>query len=144
MENENGFKLQIPMTNDQLSPNSLNPKPPYDLEERTAKFSEQIINFSKKISQTIITKPLISQLVRAATSIGANYCEADEASSKKDFANKITIANKEAKETKYWLRIIAHTESNLVEEARILWREAEELNLILASIVRKSKNKLQD
>lgn len=132
------------MTNDQSNPNSLNPKQPYDLEERTAKFSEQIINFSKKISQTIITKPLINQLVRSATSIGANYCEADEASSKKDFANKITIANKEAKETKYWLRMIAYAESNLIEEARILWREAEELNLILASIVRKSKNKMQD
>jgi len=129
------------MTNDQLNPNSQNPK--YDLEERTIKFSKDIINFLKKIPQDTITKPLISQLVRAGTSIGANYCEADEANSKKDFINKIAIAKKETKETKYWLRLIAYTipNPNVTPEARNLWKEAQELNLILAAIIRKSKEK---
>lgn len=70
---------QIPNPNDQKK---------YDLEERTAKFSEKIINFAKKLPQNLITKSLISQLIRSGTSIGANYCEADEANSKKDFINK--------------------------------------------------------
>ncbi len=127
------------MTNDQPNPNDLNPKREYDLEERTAKFSEDIIDFTKKLSQTPITKPLISQLIRSGTSIGANYCEADEASSKKDFQNKVAIATKETKETKYWLRIIAHTLPQFKDEARVLWKEAQELNLILAAIIRNSK-----
>jgi len=136
------------MTNDQItaSENTKSQnviiKPNFDLEERTARFSEEIIDFCKKLPRNPITIPLISQLVRAATSIGANYCEADEASSKKDFINKVCIAKKEAKETKYWLRIIAHTitESNL--EAKKLWQETSELNLILAAIIRNTKNNI--
>lgn len=127
------------MTNDQSNPNSQNPKQKYDLEERNAKFSENIIDFSRKLSQDTITRPIISQLVRSGTSIGANYCEADEASSKKDFLNKIAIAKKETKETKYWLRIIAHTLPEFKEETENLWKEAQELNLILAAIIRNSK-----
>ena len=127
------------MTNDQPNPNSLNPKSKYDLEERTTKFGEDIIDFAKKLPRDSITKPLINQLIRSGTSIGANYSEADEANSKKDFLNKITIAKKETKETKYWLRLIAHTIPNFKEEARKLWKEAQELNLILAAIIRNSK-----
>jgi len=128
------------MTNDQSNPNSQNPKK-YDLEERTIKFSQEIIIFSKKIPQSIITRPLISQLVRSGTSIGANYSEADEASSKRDFINKISIAKKETKETKYWLRIITHTVPKYKPEARNLWKEAQELNLILAAIIRSARRK---
>jgi four helix bundle protein len=127
------------MLNDQPNPNSLNPKSKFDLEDRTTKFSENIIDFSRKLPQDTITKPIISQLIRAATSIGANYCEADEANSKKDFINKIAIAKKETKETKYWLRLVAHTLPNFNAEARKLWKEAQELNLILAAIIRNSK-----
>ncbi len=127
------------MLNGQPNPNSLNPKSRFDLEDRTAKFSENIIDFSKKLPQDTITKPIISQLIRAATSIGANYCEADEANSKKDFINKIAIAKKEAKETKYWLRLVAHTLPEFDLDARELWKEAQELNLILAVIMRNSK-----
>jgi len=116
-------------------------KPKYDLEERTIAFSQQIINFSKSIPENSITRPLINQIVRSATSIGANYCEADEASSKKDFLNKIAIANKEAKETKYWLRVIVHAVPNVKEAARTLWQEAQELNLIFSAIIRNSKSK---
>ena len=133
-------KSQIPMTNDQLNPKSQNSKQDkFDLEERTAKFSEKIIDFAKKIPRNIVTNPLINQLVRAGTSIGANYCEADEASSKRDFINKIFIAKKEAKETKYWLRTITYTVPQLKTEAKELWKEAQELNLILAAIARNSR-----
>jgi four helix bundle protein len=73
----------------------------YDLEERTAKFGEDIIEFAKELPKNIITIPIINQLVRAGTSIGANYCEAIGASSKKDFRNKIFISKKESQETKH-------------------------------------------
>jgi four helix bundle protein len=79
----------------------------YDLEGRTAKFGEDIIEFCRSIKQDAITKPVISQLVRSGTSIGANYMEANAASSKKDFKNKIYICKKETQETKHWLRMMA-------------------------------------
>ena len=126
------------MTNDQSNSKSQNPKT-YDLEERTTKLSKNIIDFLRKIPESSITKPLIGQLVRAGTSIGANYCEADEASSKKNFINKICISKKETKETKYWLQLIAHTLPNFKDEARMLWKESQELNLIFATIIRKCR-----
>ena len=126
------------MANDQQNSNSQNPKK-YDLAERTTKFSQDILDFLRKIPESSITRPLINQLARSGTSIGANYCEADEASSKKDFINKVCISKKETKETKYWLQLIAHAQPNFKDEARILWKEAQELNLILAAIIRKCK-----
>lgn len=69
----------------------------YDLEERTAKFGENVIDFAKRLPKNDITKRLIPQLVAAATSIGANYCEADCSESNKDFIHKMSIANKESK-----------------------------------------------
>ena len=66
----------------------------YDLEERTARFEKEVIEFTKRISVSVITRPLITQLVRSATSIGANYCEADDAESKRDFIHKIAICKK--------------------------------------------------
>lgn len=66
----------------------------YDLEKRTSKFGGDVILFCRKLSQDTITKPLISQLIRSATSVGANYMEANAASSKKDFKNKIHICKK--------------------------------------------------
>ncbi len=106
----------------------------YNLERRTTKFSEDIIIFSRKIKKEVINIPLISQPIRAATSIGANYCEANGASSKKDFKNKIYICKKECKETKYWLEIIAKSNPELKEECRKLWKEAQELTLIFSKI----------
>lgn len=76
----------------------------YDLEERTAKFGESIIRFCRILNKDAVSLPLITQLVRSATSIGANYMEANSASSKKDFTNKIFICKKESQETKHWLR----------------------------------------
>lgn len=81
----------------------------FNLEQRTATFSKDIISFCRIINKDAINNPIISQLVRSATSIGANYYEANGASSKKDFKNKIYICKKEARETKYWLQIIAET-----------------------------------
>ncbi|MFA6096483.1 MAG: four helix bundle protein [Candidatus Paceibacterota bacterium] len=79
----------------------------YDLEERTAKFSEDIVEFIRTIKRDDVNRTIVVQLVRAITSIGANYCEANASSSKKDFRNKIYICKKEANESKYWLRILA-------------------------------------
>ncbi len=113
----------------------------YDLEERTAKFGESIIVLCKKIKQDTITRPLISQLVRSATSIGANYMEANGASSKKDFVNKIFICKKEAQETKHWLRMLAGCTvgGGVEEEIRKLWQECQELTLIFQKIAATSR-----
>jgi four helix bundle protein len=112
-------------------------KPVFDLEERTARFGEAIIQFAKKISQNPVNNRLIEQLVGAGTSVGANYCEADDGVSRKDFKNKIGTCRKEARETKFFLRMIATAEPNLKSEARILWQEAKELHLIFSKIWRK-------
>ena len=79
----------------------------YDLEERTALFGENIIDFVKTLPINSINSELIRQIVKSGTNIGANYMEADAAESKKDFRHKIAICKKEAKETKHWLRMIA-------------------------------------
>ena len=86
-----------------------------------------------------VNTPLISQLVRSATSIGANYCEANDGVSKRDFRNKIGYCRKESKETMYWFRMIAAGNESMKEEARNLWQEAKELNLIFSKIFRSSK-----
>ena len=109
----------------------------YDLEERTAKFGENSIKFCKKIPRGPITDPLINQFTKCSTSIGANYCEADDAESKQDFKHKIGICKKESREAKHFLRMIVIAVSELKEEARKLWQEAKELNLIFNSIYRK-------
>ena len=119
-------------------PNNKNPK--YDLEERTAKFGEKIIIFCKKIHRSPINDPLINQLVKAATSVGANYSEADDAESKMDFKHKIGICKKEARESKHFIRMIAIANAEVREEAKTLWQEAKELNLILNSIYKKVSN----
>ncbi|MBI5254843.1 four helix bundle protein [Candidatus Falkowbacteria bacterium] len=108
----------------------------YDLEERTAKFGIAIIKFSQRVTISSLSKPLIIQLIRAATGIGANYMEANGASSKKDFKNKIYIAKKETQETKHWLRMIAEYYPQEKIELRRLWQEAQELTLIFSKIVR--------
>lgn len=110
----------------------------YDLEERTAVFGENILSLVKTIPNTIHTRPLISQLIRSATSIGANYMEANGASSKKDFRNKISISRKEARETKYWLRMVKYSCSAKERECVRLWKEAHELTLIFSKILQKS------
>ena len=109
----------------------------YDLEERTAKFGEDVITFCKKVPRGPITDPLITQLVKCGTSTGANYCEADDAESKMDFRHKIGICKKESREAKHFLRMIAIAVPELKTDARILWQEAKELNLIFNAIYKK-------
>lgn len=113
----------------------------YDLEERTAKFGEEIIRFARKISINPITMRIIPQLVASGTSIGANYGEADDAESGKDFKHKIGICKKESREVKHWLRMIVVACPELKDKARDLWQEAKELNLIFNSINNKLKKK---
>ena len=124
------------MPNQIQSPNA---KKVYDLEERTAKFGAAIVEFVKTIRQDEITKSILNQLIRAGTSIGANYCEADGAESGKDFKHKIGICKKEAKETKYWLRIMAKAVFAKADECRVLWKEAQELTLIFSSMIKRKK-----
>ena len=114
----------------------------YDLEKRTIDFSENLIIFLKKCPKTQLTVPLIDQCLRAGTSIGANYREANGASSKKDFFSKIYICKKESKETLYWLELLGKTidDKNLKENCRKLWSETKEFVLIFGKIVGKFKN----
>ena len=110
--------------------------PKYDLEERTAQFGEAVIDFARAVPQNPVTSRLISQLVGAATSIGANYCEADDAVSRKEFFLRVGTCRKEARETKHFLRMIVRAVPELKPAARELWREARELHLIFAKICR--------
>lgn len=131
------------MTNDKAVMPNQNKNPndkKYDLEERTGKFGLDIINFSKKIPQNPITKPLISQIVRSATSIGANYCEADGAESRKEFIHRIGLCKREAKETKHWLRMLSGTGAGLEAEIQKYSKEAQELVLIFAAITRSARS----
>ncbi len=94
---------------------------PYDLEERTALFGEAIIDFAKEVPVNPVTQRLIPQLVAAATSVGANYREADDAVSKKDFRYKISICKREAREAKFFVRMIVRAVPDLREAAKPLW-----------------------
>ena len=114
----------------------------YTLEDRTAKFSEEIILLCKKVPKNVVILPIINQLLKCATSIGANYMEANGASSRRDFRNKISISLKEARETKYWLRLLAKTDESFAEECRNLWKEAHEFTLIFGKINKNSKRNL--
>jgi four helix bundle protein len=116
---------------------------PFDLLERTAQFGENIVRFSKKIPRDPTNHRLIIQVVGAGTSIGANYCEAEERVSKKDFKNTIGRCKKEAKETRFFLRMIVASEPGLAKEARSLYRECKELLLIFASIYPKMNGRSQ-
>lgn len=124
------------MTNQIQNPNG---KKKYDLAERTAKFGENVVAFVKSLPENAVNRPLISQVVRSGTSIGANYMEADGAMSKKDFHHKIGICKKESKETMHWFRMIAKASPDHREECRTLWQEAHEFALIFSSIGRNKK-----
>jgi four helix bundle protein len=111
-------------------------KPVYDLEERTARFGEAVIDFAKSLPQNPVTSRIIAQLVGAGTSVGANYVEADDAVSKKEFLKNIGTCRKEARETKPFLRMAVRAAPELKPQARMLWQEARELHLIFSKIRR--------
>lgn len=123
-----------------------NPEKNYDLEKRTMQFSTELIALCKSCPKNIITIPTINQLLRSGTSIGANYCEANGASSKKDFQNKIFICKKESKETLYWLELLGKTidDENLKEKIRMLWKEAKQLTLIFSRIASSTKKVIKN
>lgn len=108
----------------------------YDLEERTRVFALDIVQFAKKIPNVPAYWRIVSQIVGSGTSVGANYCEATEGESKRDFMHKISISNKELKETKYWLRLLSDLEEKLSPEATLLGKEAHELHCIFSKILR--------
>jgi len=110
----------------------------YDLEERTLKFTQDIIAYCNKLPKAITNLEIIKQLIRSAGSVGANYIEANESLSKKDFIMRIKICRKEAKESRYWLILSQSLKEFEKEKARLL-TEATELMKIFGSILEKSK-----
>ncbi len=115
-----------------------------DIQDRALVFGVRILKFADKLPKTMSGDVLAKQLVRSGTSIGANMEEADGASSKKDFINKVIIARKEARETRYWLRLINEAEmiNNLNNKKFLeeLIQESHELMKILSAIANKAKN----
>ncbi|HLG90635.1 MAG TPA: four helix bundle protein [Candidatus Saccharimonadales bacterium] len=116
---------------------------PFDLEERMSKFGEDIVIFCRGLRVDHVSRPIVTQLVRSATSIGANYAEANNASSKKDFRNKVHIVKKEVQETKHWLRMLKPCYPEHDEQIMTFWQEAHEFTLILQTIVNKISQKVE-
>ena len=111
----------------------------YDLEERTGRYGERVIELARSLSRDPINNELIRQFVRSGTSIGANYMEANGAESSKDFRHKIAICRKEAKETGHWLRMIEKANPGHRAQCKALGSEAHELTLIFSAIINKLK-----
>ena len=111
----------------------------YDLEERTLKFARSVRDFTKKLPRTISNNEYVKQLIRSSSSIGANYIEANESLSKKDFRMRAMISRKEAKETRFWLQLIQSDSLDLEKESQLLLNEATELMKILGAIVTNSQ-----
>jgi len=111
----------------------------YDLENRVMKFAQSVINFTRSLKRNEANRVLVNQVLRSATSIGANYVEANHSSSKKDFKNKISISRKEASESRYWLELIKNANPERNDECSTLWKESHELTLIFSSIFAKTK-----
>ncbi|MDI6839527.1 MAG: four helix bundle protein [bacterium] len=111
----------------------------YNLEERTLKFAKRVIAFIADVPRTIANTEIIKQLVRASSSVGANYIEANESLSKKDFVMRIKICRKESKESIYWLKLIEIRGQEIEMEKELLIREGIELMKIFGSIVEKTK-----
>lgn len=114
-------------------------KQKYDLEDRTLQFSKRILEFTQKLIKTIENVELIKQLIRSAGSVGANYIEANESLSKKDFRFRIKISKKEAKETCCWLKLIRTNNEEQEMERVHLINEVTELMKILGSILKNSR-----
>ena len=111
----------------------------FDLEDRTAKFTANVIVFINICPKTIVNIELTKQLIRSAGSVGANYIEANEALSRKDFGMRVKICRKEAKESRYWLKLIEVSGDEIEKRRQDLVNESTELLKIFSSIVEKSK-----
>lgn len=133
-------KFQVPSSKLQISSNLQAPTPKqkiYELGERTFFFAQQIIQLCNQLSNSTANRELTKQLIRSAGSVGANYIEANESITKKDFRHKIMICLKEAKESNYWLRLISSSNGNNNEGCQELMQESGELVKIFASILNK-------
>jgi len=113
----------------------------YDLEEKLEVYGERIIDLAKKTPKNIVTNPILSQLIRSGTSIGANYMEANGASSRQDFRNKIYICKKESKETMHWLRMLARSCEEVKDDCRDLWDKTQGYAKMFSKIVSSLRNK---
>jgi four helix bundle protein len=114
-------------------------KKTYDLEDRTFRFARETISFLNVLPKTITNTEIVKQAMRSSGSIGANYIEANEALSKKDFTFRVKICRKEAKETLYWLKLLDTTGEALNLKQRALIGEVTELMKIFGSIIEKTK-----
>ncbi|MDO8668716.1 MAG: four helix bundle protein [Candidatus Buchananbacteria bacterium] len=113
----------------------------YDLEDRTLEYGKRIIKMAKNIPLNIVNNVLVRQVVRSGLSLGANYREANETETKKDFQFRMRICRKEAKETVYWLKLIIEANPRLKVKMELLLDETCQLLKIFAAIIEKSKNK---
>jgi four helix bundle protein len=111
----------------------------YDLEDRTATFATRVRDFVKRVPKDLTNTEYSKQLIRSSSSVGANYIEANEALSRKDFLMRIKISRKEAKESRYWLRLIIPAEGRAEEQEHLI-QEATELLMIFTAILKKSQN----
>ena len=109
------------------------------MEERTLKFAKEVIKFVKNLPKTIANIEIIKQLVRVSGSVGSNYIEANEALSKKDFAMRVKICRKEAKESGYWLKLTEVNDKDSEKQRQLLIQETTELTKIFGSILEKTK-----
>jgi len=137
MKNPNDKYYQIPSKSQNLNPKKVEEKI-YDIRERVFRFAQGVLEIAEKLPQNRVCDVLRTQLVKSGTSIGANVEEADGTVTKRDFINKIVIARKEAKETKYWLRLIAgkYIKTELLEGDI---KEVQEIINILSAIINKTK-----
>lgn len=113
----------------------------YDLEDRTLNFTKRVIEFINRLPKTLTNIEISRQLVRAAGSVGANYIEANESLGKKDFMMRIKISRKEAKESRYWLKLVSCSRDSEEEQENLI-QEADELMRIFGAIVEKTNNKI--
>ncbi len=112
---------------------------PYDLENRTFEFAKHVRLFTKELKRSLSNREDAKQVIRSSGSVGANYIDANESLSKKDFVMRIKICRKEAKESAYWLRLIGDlNEDEVQQEAAILHKEANELKKIFSAIIQKT------
>ena len=111
----------------------------FDLEDRTFEFAKNVRAYIKRLPQNLSNREDVKQLVKSSGSVGANYIEANESLGKKDFLMRIKISRKEAKESRYWLRLLDAGEAEDLEPQRTqLTQEAQELTNIFGAILKKS------
>jgi four helix bundle protein len=118
-------------------------KPPYEIKDRTFEFGVMVVQLVDRLPNSLAGRELGRQLIRAGTSVGANVEEADAAESDKDFVHKVSIARKEARESRYWLRLLKESGVWQAKGMDYLVQEATELIKILSTIIRNKKNKLR-